>query len=251
MKMKQKPSTLFAILLAIMMFMYQYSFGEAKGKEPLQEMKTMAHVLQKNSAHIQEWTIYTREYTPTIKDDAAFLKKFNELKRDYPSFQWRLETDQHVQKATGLYEHSSIQEKIQLVTTVTKEKPQTYILYEVKGFSWSEKVWKEVSEKIRQKSSQLFIKQPAFFSCIKGEFSDKMKGVLLKRAYHLLHEFEATPVEALREETFVSISAYTGQWENVLPTKTHPMNIQLALRKEGLGGKTTVVVGTPIITIEY
>ena len=29
------------------------------------------------------------------------------------------------------------------------------------------------------------------------------------------------------------------------------MNLQLGLRKQGMGGKTTLVVGTPIITIEY
>ena len=29
------------------------------------------------------------------------------------------------------------------------------------------------------------------------------------------------------------------------------MNLQLGVRKQGLGAKTTIVVGTPIITIEY
>lgn len=227
------------------------AFGEAKGNEPLQEMNTMARVLQENGVSIQQWTIYTREYAQTIENDSAFVKKVDELKQTFPTFQWTVDKDEHVQKATGIYEHSSMQEKIQLVTTVANEKPQTYILYELKGFGWSEKTWKIIGNMINQKLSQLFTKQPAFFSCVKGEFNDKMKGVLLKQAYHLLHEFKAKPVEALEEETFVSISAYTGQWKNVLPTKTHPMNIQLALRKTGLGGRTTVVVGTPIITIEY
>ena len=29
------------------------------------------------------------------------------------------------------------------------------------------------------------------------------------------------------------------------------MNLQIGIRSEGLGAKTTIVVGTPIITIEY
>lgn len=250
MKMKKRELIILAILLTIIV-MCHYSFGEAKGKEPLQEIEKMAHVLQKNGAHIQEWTIYTREYIPTVKNDQAFLKKLNELKKQNNQFRWTLETEHDIRKATGLYKHSSIQEKIQLVTTVTNEQPQTYILYEVKGLNWSEKTRREASGIVKNTTFQLFTKQPTFFSCVKGEFSDKMKGVLLKQAYHLLHEFQATPIEALREETFVSVSAYTRQWENALPTNRHPMNIQLALRKEGLGQKTTVVVGTPIITIEY
>ncbi|MCZ0754006.1 YwmB family TATA-box binding protein [Anoxybacillus sp. J5B_2022] len=228
-----------------------YSFSKVQGNEPLKEMKTIALVLQKNGASIEQWTIYTREYAQTMKNDSAFTKKVDELKRTFPTFQWVVEADQHVQRATGINEHSSMQEKIQLVTTVANKQPQTYILYELKGFGWSETVQKNIGQIISQRSSQLFTKQPAFFSCVKGEFNGKMKGVLLKQAYHLLHAFNAAPVEALTEEAFVSVSAYTRQWENVLPTKTHPMNIQLALRKTGLGGRTTVVVGTPIITIEY
>lgn len=226
-------------------------FSKAQEIEPIKEIKTIASVLQQNGASINEWTIYTREYAQIIEDHSAFIKKVDEWKRTFPMFQWTMETDRHVQRATGIYEHSSMQEKIQLVTTVANEKPQTYILYELKGFGWSETVQKNIGQLISQRSSQLFMKQPAFFSCVKGEFNGKMKGVLLKQAYHLLHAFNASPVEALEEETFVSVSAYTGQWENVLPTNTHPMNIQLALRKTGLGGRTTVVVGTPIITIEY
>ncbi|WP_027408004.1 YwmB family TATA-box binding protein [Anoxybacteroides tepidamans] len=248
--MKRKNITIIALLFTVFLIGH-HSFSEAKENEPLEQIQTMAHVLQKNGASIQQWTIYTREYAQTIKNHSDFAKKVDELKRTFPNFRWTVAADQHVQKATGLYEHSSIQEKIQLVTAVANEKPQTYILYELKGFGWSEKVKKKIGKNIRQKSSLLFVKQPAFFSCVKGELNGKMEGVLLKQAYHLLHEFRAEPVEALQEGTFVSISAYTGQWENVLPTKTHPMNIQLALRQTGLGGQTTVVVGTPIITIEY
>lgn len=234
-----------------LIFIVGHSFSKAQEKEPMKEINTIASVLQKNSASITEWTIYTREYAQTIENDSAFFKKMDELKRTFRAFQWTMEADHHVQRATGIYEHSSMREKIQLVTTVANKKPQTYILYELKGFGWSETVQKNIGQLISQRSSQLFTKQPAFFSCVKGEFNGKMKGVLLKQAYHLLHAFNAAPVEALTEEAFVSVSAYTGQWENVLPTNTHPINIQLALRKTGLGGRTTVVVGTPIITIEY
>ena len=227
------------------------AFGEAKGNEPLQEMNTMARVLQENGVSIQQWTIYTREYAQTIENDSAFVKKVDELKQTFPTFQWTVDKDEHVQKATGIYEHSSMQEKIQLVTTVANEKPQTYILYELKGFGWSEKTWKIIGNMINQKLSQLFTKQHAFFSCVKGEFNDKMKGVLFDKAVRLLASFQAQPIESLREETFVSVSAYTEQWKTSLSVGQQQMNLQLALRQNGLGARTTVVIGTPIITSEY
>jgi hypothetical protein len=40
---------------------------------------------------------------------------------------------------------------------------------------------------------------------------------------------------------------FTGSIEN----QRDNMNLQIGIRSERLGGKTTIVVGTPIITIEY
>jgi hypothetical protein len=242
---------LWTLLLTMIIGICQYSSGEAVGNESLQPLKTIVRVFQDNEAEIEQWTVYTREYAQHIRNDAAFFKKLDELKNEHRTFHWHLAANRHMKKATGIYKRPFFQEKIQLVMTVTKDKPQTYILYEVKGLGWSEKKWKKIVETIEQKSTQLFVKQPTFFACIKGQFSDNMKGGLFYNALHLLREFQAIPVESLREESFVSLSAYTEQWENVLPTnKQQPMNIQLALR-ERLGGKTAVVVGTPIITIEY
>ncbi|HZG58991.1 MAG TPA: YwmB family TATA-box binding protein [Anoxybacillus sp.] len=249
--MKKIKMMIMVFMLSTIAIMHQYPLGEAKGKEPFTEIKTMAHVLQQNGAKIEEWVIYTREYSQTVKDHATFLQKANELKEKLHSFQWTVKKDNDIWKATGLYEHSSIKEKIQLVMTVTNKKPQTYILYEVKGFGWSDANSITFFEEIGKNLSKIFVKEPTFFSCVKGEFSDKMKGVLLNQANHLLAEFQAKPVEALQEKTFVSVSAYTERWENALPSTNQLMNIQLALRTTGLGEKTTVVVGTPIITIEY
>jgi TATA-box binding len=249
--MKQIKIMIAVLIFSVIAIMNQYSLGEAKGKEPFTEIKEIARVLQRNGVKIEEWVVYTREYSQTVKDHATFLQKVNELKEKHHRFQWSFKKDHDIWKATGLYEHASFQEKIQLVMTVTNKKPQTYILYEVKGFDWSEESSKKVLKTIEQNMSKIFVKEPTLFSCVKGEFSDKMKGVLFKQASNLLTEFDAKPIEALQEETFVSVSAYTEQWENALPSTNQLMNIQLALRTKGLGEKTTVVVGTPIITIEY
>jgi hypothetical protein len=251
MKKRQAYAFIFLLALFAIVAMCQYRSGEAMGNGSLQPLKTIAHVLENHGVTIRQWTVYTREYAHDIENDAAFFKKLAELKKANRAFHWSFDTNHHLKKATGTYQHPFFQEKIQLIMTVVNNKPQTYILYEVKGLNWNDEIWKEVVEKIGKKSNQLFVKQPTFFTCIQGDFSDNMKGGLFDYASHLLREFQAKPVESLQEESLVSLSAYTGQWENVLPTSSdHPMNLQLALR-ERLGGTTSVVVGTPIITIEY
>lgn len=75
---------------------------------------------------------------------------------------------------------------------------------------------------------------------------------LYSQANELVRAFSGVSVEELKEETFVSLSAYTELWEQAIYTgHQHKMNLQVALRTEGLGSKTTVTIGTPIITSEY
>jgi hypothetical protein len=78
-----------------------------------------------------------------------------------------------------------------------------------------------------------------------------MESVLSVEIQDLLRAFNAKPVESLVEESFISVSAYTGLWKEALQTKKQEMNLQIALRKTRMGGQTTIVVGTPIITSEY
>ena len=67
----------------------------------------------------------------------------------------------------------------------------------------------------------------------------------------LLQAFQAQEIESLKEDSFISTTAYSPLFGETIQTMTDEMNLQLGVRKQGLGGKTTIVVGTPIITVEY
>ena len=67
----------------------------------------------------------------------------------------------------------------------------------------------------------------------------------------LLQAFQAQEIESLKEDSFISTTAYSPLFGETIQTMTDEINLQLGVRKQGLGGKTTIVVGTPIITIEY
>jgi hypothetical protein len=82
---------------------------------------------------------------------------------------------------------------------------------------------------------------------MKGEFSDKMYTSLPETMNHLLTIFKAKEKEALKEDQFMSVTAQSP----IFATSINNRNVQIGVRSGGLGAKTTVVVGTPIITIEY
>jgi hypothetical protein len=104
---------------------------------------------------------------------------------------------------------------------------------------------------ILPKMGTMFDKNPQIFSCANGQTGGKINEVLYNQSLKILKDFSADPIESLQEEAFVSVSAYTENWKNSIPEKNKEMNIQIALRNQGLGASTTVVIGTPIITSEY
>ena len=65
----------------------------------------------------------------------------------------------------------------------------------------------------------------------------------------ILQSLDAKPVEATQERAFVAISAYTGKWNDALSIEKEKINVQVALRN--VDNKTTIVIGTPVITSEY
>lgn len=226
---------------------------QSEAMVPNTEIMKIASGLKNQGVTIEEWSIYEKEEI-TIRNNEQFFLKVEELKAKLPEFQWEINRDKNdILKVTGLYvqKNHNFQENIQLITTHTNSGNTSYILYEAIGNDWNEQKWGEITKVIDGRNDTVFQESPKSFSCVKGYFSDKMESVLYERTEALLTEFNAKQIEKLSEETFISVSAYTDNWKNVLPAKNGNMNLQIALRKTELGAKTTVVVGTPIITIEY
>jgi hypothetical protein len=96
---------------------------------------------------------------------------------------------------------------------------------------------------------RIFHGQEHIYTCVKAYRSAKMKLALIDEGKRYLNLFSAAPIERLQEKTFVSISAYTKTWNNAIYTANKKMNIQAALRNDG--ERTIIVLGSPIITMEY
>ncbi|CAG9620156.1 YwmB family TATA-box binding protein [Sutcliffiella rhizosphaerae] len=217
------------------------------------EILEIAEVFTKEKINIQEWKLYGRLNVYKIRDLVAFQKEVNRLKQNMGHLSWNVIEEEDQWKAVGTYYNDvrKQEETIQLITTHTKTSPSSYILYEVTGYGWDEPISTAVIQDFHLNLTKISHDDFEIFSCMIGEFNDKIKVGLQNTTSILLDSFSAEKVEETREDTFVSVSAYTERWNNVLPTQQGKMNLQIGLRTQGLGDKTTVIVGTPIITVEY
>lgn len=217
------------------------------------DLITINEILQKQeNVTINEWSLHARERlenVSSIEDAKAYQ---SELKKVFQNGDW-VETKNHQswQAKMVLKSSGQIEESIILTTSLTTDNVQSYIMYEVRGKKLADKEMKRLDMEINKKISDIFRGKPTIFSCIKGEFSDKMNETLPYKVNHLLDAFQAKKVEALEEDDFISTSAYTPLFEERIDNSEKEMNVQIGLRTQDMGGKTTFVVGTPIITIEY
>jgi hypothetical protein len=245
-----KKISVFLSILFIGFFIYHESYAST-GNQGEPALAVMMNVLEQQPVEISEWSLYARESLSSVNDEREFNMKILELKEVFEGFEWQQKRERETWRAIGTLKHEKIdmEETIQLIWTPKKGRTHTYLLYSAKGTDWEES--EQYLHLYDNRYHKLFTSNPATFSCVKGQFNDKIESVLSLKVRQLLKEFQAVPTEALVEESFVSMSAYTEMWEEALSMGQHRMNLQIGMRKMGMGGETTFIVGTPIITSEY
>jgi hypothetical protein len=249
-KMKRKVTAIFAlaVLIGVSLFYSGEKFAHGKNKH---DLLTLVTILKGENIDINGWSLHAREKLET--DDIEDVQKHvQNLKNKYPDWTWAFESNPEKWEAAATKTSTQgIQESIQILSTLTNQNPQTYIIYEIQGKNFTQKTEQFIKEELTGTLSDIFRGNATIFSCIKGEFNDKMSKGLPFTVNRLLNMFQAKEIESLNEENFISTSAYSPLLADGLTTIENDMNLQLGIRTEGLGAKTTIVVGTPIITIEY
>lgn len=66
-----------------------------------------------------------------------------------------------------------------------------------------------------------------------------------------IETLDAYEVEALRDATMTSVSAFSPHFGSSILSNKQPINVQMAIRSDKFAGRTVFTMGTPIITIEY
>ncbi|MGC4379093.1 YwmB family TATA-box binding protein [Fictibacillus sp. Mic-4] len=243
------------VLFFILIFVLASSFGvNAKSKVGSSQLTDIVNAMEANQIKVAKWSLYTKGTLGLISDFKGYEKMVGQLMRTTPGFNWEsLDSKRPHWEVTGTRRNNveGVTERLTLVQYPHKGKLETYLIYAAKGKGWQNKKWNEFKGVFDKQMDTIFSKPMPVFTCVTGMFNDKMNVGLQSQARKLLHTFSAVPIEELNEKTFVSISAYTRNWNEVIMTKKRKMNVQIALRDKGLGKKRTVTIGTPIITSEY
>jgi hypothetical protein len=144
-----------------------------------------------------------------------------------------------------------VQLDYQVTGVPRKDGIDTYLVLSIKGNRDSLPYVDLIQNKHEQALKQAgFI--PQFSTCIRGLYNvklsvDQQEGKILS-IFDALH---AKELERLQDETVVSISGYTSEWNSFLSLNGQArMNLQVATHRDSLNG-TWITAGTPIITAEY
>ncbi|MED3549397.1 YwmB family TATA-box binding protein [Cytobacillus praedii] len=245
----KKTKKIFAIVVLIGFMLVNLGNKTTVADGELDLLK-IASVLQDENILISEWSLHAREKMEML-DEAEIKKYTEELQQQFPNWEWSVQSSVGHSEAVAVLKHESKTETIKILSTPIKDQYQTYVIYEVKGQGWNQKVEENLPNRIADRITDIFRGNATTFSCIKGEFNDKIDKTLPLEIKHLLAVFKAKEVEALKEDAFISSSAYSTMFSESVEAGEKEMNVQLGIRNQGMGGKTTIVVGTPIITIEY
>lgn len=243
MKRKKVLFGLSLVLFVGLMTVVGFGTTQASG-EP--DLLKIADVFQTEDILLEEWSFYAREHLVDLNTEKEVQEYVKELQVRFPDWDWsRSETDEkwEVTAVSPTSKHHT--EMLQVMATHTNQPSNAYIVYRVSGNEWNKEMESFFTkDQFKNRLSDIFRGKPTVFSCMKGSVNDKIDTALS----NLLHVFNAEEIEALKEDNFMSVSANSPMLSDSMKNN---MNLQIGIRSEGLGGKTTIVVGTPIITIEY
>ncbi|MDR6999341.1 YwmB family TATA-box binding protein [Neobacillus niacini] len=217
------------------------------------DLMKIGSIFQTKDIMPSEWSLYAREHLVDLKSEQDVQVYAKELKQKFPDWDWSTANTSQKWEVTAVSPASNHhQETLQIMSSRTNQPIDAYIVYRVSGKKWNKETESFfTTNQFKIRLSDVFREKPTVFSCMKGVVGDKMDKALPATVNGLLSALNAKKIEALKEETFMSVTAFSPDFSESIGNAKTDLNLQIGVRSEGLGRKTTVVVGTPIITIEY
>lgn len=247
--MKIKTTTI-VIFIMVGFIMFQIgSQAAAAAGEGNQDITKLVTVFKGKHILINEWSSYAREPLVNLKSAGEVKEYARKLQKKFPDWKWSETNTSQEWEVTAISPTSNYhKEMLQIMATHTKQAVGAYLVYSASGTRWNNQTESFfTSGQFKNRLNDIFQESPEIFSCIEGSFSGKINESLSETVNNLLTIFKAKEIEALKEEKFMSVTAQSPFFADSIDHR----NLQIGVRSEGLGGETNIVVGTPIITIEY
>ncbi|WP_186576602.1 YwmB family TATA-box binding protein [Aquibacillus kalidii] len=235
------------ILVVSVMITIIFSFTtltSASSSEPLKEVSDITNLLNEQNLDLENWQVIVKEKVDAKSVDE--VKK--QIEKSYPNHSFQTKQMEEATKyILSTQKKDKINESFILVVPFEKDYA-VEVIYTISGDLWNEKINKRYSRKLEEMTNTIFTQNLTKFSCVQTSPSGNISSVYLLN--NLQKNLNVQTLDNIKEDDFTVLSGTTPLWESAIPTSDGAMNVQMAAR-EGLGGKTTITIGTPIITTEY
>jgi hypothetical protein len=215
------------------------------------QLLKIVEVAEEQGIDIASWKVYIRKSVKHVATEDEVREEITKMMSEDKSYNWKSEGNEgdHHYKKIGkkINEVNGIEE--QAIITIFRDGPnyRVSLAYEVTGNGWSKENWEYLKSTYKDE-----LERDSVYYSVYGTL-DYDKGNSFKaEAKSMLESFSAEKVEEMKEDQFISISAYVKDWEMKIPTKNDKVfNLQFGLRVDPEKKQVSVAIGTPIITSGY
>lgn len=212
-------------------------------------MDRLVHAAEKEQGSLIEWSLHTRELLGENEQRWTLSK----LRQQFPEWRWKEDVKDGETQLLGVYEQPRFTEKVMVTGGKGNSRPSSYISYEIKGDIWNDTISRKAGHLMNERSEIIFKRETTVFSCIKGVFNDNgtRKPTEKKLIVNLLTTLQSEEREALKEDGFYSVSAYSSLLSHYISLQDEKMNLQIGLRETEDQTGFNFTIGTPILVNEY
>ncbi|MDC3416727.1 YwmB family TATA-box binding protein [Aquibacillus salsiterrae] len=237
--------TRFILITTLLVYLIFSTFTTAAASSnQLQEVSEMASAVIEQDLTVNKWEVLVKE--KVSKETAE--KTIQWVENNQKDITYSEEDLGKIKKLIWNTQKSDGINESFIVVIPVEGNYDYQVMYKLTGNNWNKEMVKAQQSSISSTIDELFSGNMTKFSCLNTQPDGNIDSDVFTKK--LLKKWNVQPLKQIQENDFVVLSGYTSHWQTAVPTADKPMNVQIAAR-EGLGGKTTLTIGTPIIVTEY
>lgn len=246
----KKKLTVLAFILLLMMAAGQKTQVDA-ADQPFDKLTELSGLLRATGTPLDEWRFYAREKSEKLLTETQMEAQKQRVRKQLTDFEWKTVKKDNYLAFKGIHHipESSINERVEIFFYPHNNRYYSYSVYGVKSEAY-QKGKLNLFSPVLSTRLQILFHNPECFTTVSGTAPGSInQRQMSEEIGRLINGLQAKPVEWDNEQTFVSVSAYTGQWKSTITSREKKINLQVAIRSTGR--THTFTIGTPIITTEY
>ncbi|MFC4769502.1 YwmB family TATA-box binding protein [Effusibacillus consociatus] len=206
---------------------------------------------QAEGYYVHNWSIVNQTFM-TMDELAQMAQKMNSVLQIPNAQENKINGErQYVYQLYGRWDPSTEVSLALTTMNLQGQQPQTVLVIKIERDSNRVQDITQSVEKVKSTAAQIGV-SPQISTCIKGFYNDRIDSMgrnqIIGRVFKAVN---ANEVEGIRSDSLVSVSGYSPLSKEYIKTNGKRMNLQVAVHYDAFQKKTRILVGSPIVTIEY